>query len=258
MVAISIDKYLAIVYPMRPRMTKNQAKIIIMVIWSAALVTSLPIAILSRLRSEFATIESPSLTHNAEAQTNLTNLTTNLMHLDHTMSGKKTISDFTLAHQNTTALKIAYNHSHQIQPNDTKRTHPIQTFNEVGNHKLAATKPQEPKSELAEVLRHQLEKFFCQEDWLFWPAGKYYYSMMLMILQFVLPLVVLVITYTRIVIIVWGKKVPGEEDNARDARMARSKRKVSLSDCNEGARFCMIYHESYVIESKESSGILRF
>lgn len=49
----------------------------------------------------------------------------------------------------------------------------------------------------------------------------------LMILQFVLPLFVLVITYTRIVIAVWGKKMPGEEDNARDARMARSKRKVN-------------------------------
>lgn len=49
----------------------------------------------------------------------------------------------------------------------------------------------------------------------------------LMALQFVLPLFVLVITYTRIVIAVWGKKMPGEEDNARDARMARSKRKVN-------------------------------
>lgn len=51
--------------------------------------------------------------------------------------------------------------------------------------------------------------------------------MALMILQFVLPLFVLVITYTRIVIVVWVKRMPGEEDNARDAKMARSKRKVN-------------------------------
>lgn len=51
--------------------------------------------------------------------------------------------------------------------------------------------------------------------------------MALMILQFVVPLFVLVITYTRIVIVVWGKRMPGEEDDARDARMARSKRKVN-------------------------------
>lgn len=49
-----------------------------------------------------------------------------------------------------------------------------------------------------------------------------------MILQYVLPLFVLVITYSRIVIVVWGKRIPGEEDNARDARMARSKRKVNI------------------------------
>lgn len=51
--------------------------------------------------------------------------------------------------------------------------------------------------------------------------------MALMLLQFVVPLFVLVITYTRIVIVVWGKRMPGEEDDARDARMARSKRKVN-------------------------------
>ena len=76
-------------------------------------------------------------------------------------------------------------------------------------------------------------KHFCEEVWDFWPVGKYYYSMALMILQFVLPLFVLVITYTRIVIVVWVKRMPGEEDDARDARMARSKRKVnSLIDRN--------------------------
>lgn len=71
------------------------------------------------------------------------------------------------------------------------------------------------------------EKLYCHENWSFWPQGRYYYSTTLLILQFVIPLFVLVITYSRIVIIVWGKKMPGEEDDARDARMARSKRKVN-------------------------------
>lgn len=52
--------------------------------------------------------------------------------------------------------------------------------------------------------------------------------MALMVLQFVVPLFVLIVTYTRIVVVVWGKRMPGEEDNARDARMARSKRKVNI------------------------------
>jgi neuropeptide Y receptor len=50
--------------------------------------------------------------------------------------------------------------------------------------------------------------------------------MMLMLLQYVVPLLVLVFTYTRIAIEVWGKKTPGEAENTRDQRMARNKRKV--------------------------------
>ena len=65
----------------------------------------------------------------------------------------------------------------------------------------------------------------CQEHW---PEGnhRYYYSMTLMILQYLIPLVVLVVTYTSIAIVVWGKRTPGEAENCRDQRMARSKRKV--------------------------------
>lgn len=47
-----------------------------------------------------------------------------------------------------------------------------------------------------------------------------------MVLQYVVPLLVLVFTYTRIAIVVWGKQTPGEAENSRDQRMARSKRKV--------------------------------
>jgi neuropeptide Y receptor len=50
--------------------------------------------------------------------------------------------------------------------------------------------------------------------------------MMLMVLQYVVPLLVLVFTYTRIAVVVWGKQTPGEAENSRDQRMARSKRKV--------------------------------
>lgn len=49
-----------------------------------------------------------------------------------------------------------------------------------------------------------------------------------MTLQFLLPLTVLVFTYTRIAIAVWGKRPPGEAQNSRDQRMAKSKRKVNF------------------------------
>lgn len=69
-------------------------------------------------------------------------------------------------------------------------------------------------------------RFICYEEWLD-ETQNYYYSMALMALQFVIPLSVLVFTYTRIAIAVWGKRPPGEAENLRDQRMARSKRKVS-------------------------------
>ncbi|KAK4288615.1 hypothetical protein Pmani_038363 [Petrolisthes manimaculis] len=49
LVAISLDRYLAIIYPLRPRMTRCQAKIIIGVVWAMALLTTLPIPLVSGL-----------------------------------------------------------------------------------------------------------------------------------------------------------------------------------------------------------------
>lgn len=61
------------------------------------------------------------------------------------------------------------------------------------------------------------------------PLYNYYYSFALLVLQFVLPLLVLIFTYTRIAFAVWGKKPPGEAENSRDQRMAKSKRKVTYA-----------------------------
>jgi len=47
-----------------------------------------------------------------------------------------------------------------------------------------------------------------------------------MILQYFFPIAVLIFTYTRIAIAVWGKKAPGEAEDNRDQRQAKAKRKV--------------------------------
>lgn len=174
-------------YPMRLRMSKVQAKIIILVIWSAALVTSLPTALLSSL--------TPVL--------------------------GESISSLPSTPMATTA-----------SPTTSTTFKSTQTLSNATDQLATTTTPTTTSPDNA-LQEDQPQKYFCQEGWSFWPHGKYYYSMTLMILQFVLPLFVLVITYTRIVIVVWGKRMPGEEDNARDARMARSKRKVSKSRPNE-------------------------
>ncbi|XP_014666446.1 PREDICTED: neuropeptide Y receptor-like [Priapulus caudatus] len=48
LVSISIDRYIAIIYPLRPRMTACQAKLAIAIIWVISLSIPLPIAIVSR------------------------------------------------------------------------------------------------------------------------------------------------------------------------------------------------------------------
>ncbi|XP_060649288.1 RYamide receptor isoform X1 [Drosophila nasuta] len=129
LVAISIDRYIAIMWPLRPRITKRYAKFIIAGVWFIALATAFPIPVVSR-------IEVP---------------------------------------QSPWYIKC--------------------------------------------------EKYICRE---MWPEAKqdYYYTLALFTLQFILPLLVLIFTYTRIAIAVWGKRPPGEAENSRDQRMARSKRKM--------------------------------
>lgn len=70
-------------------------------------------------------------------------------------------------------------------------------------------------------------RYVCEEHWPL-QVYNYYYTIALLVLQFVIPLLVLVFTYTRIAFAVWGKKPPGEAENSRDQRMAKSKRKVCI------------------------------
>ncbi|XP_054728654.1 RYamide receptor-like [Anastrepha obliqua] len=136
LVAISIDRYIAIMWPLRPRITKRLAKFIIAGVWFIALATALPILIVSKL------------------------------------------------------------------------SQPERWFVEC-------------------------QRYICREEW---PSNEqnYYYTLVLLTLQFLVPLTVLVFTYTRIACAVWGKRPPGEAENSRDQRMARSKRKVMLQSSAGG------------------------
>ncbi|XP_064102490.1 RYamide receptor-like [Macrobrachium nipponense] len=111
LVAVSIDRYIAIIYPLRPRITTLQAKVIIVLIWSLALLTTLPIAVFSSL------------------------------------------------HPPDSRVYLVY------------------------------------------------DKKVCTE---LWPLGelKQFYSMALMVLQYFLPLLVMIFTYSRIAWKVWGCKKP--------------------------------------------------
>lgn len=128
MVAISLDRYIAIIYPLRPRMTTRQAALSIVLIWLLSLAVPLPIAVVSRVK-------------------------------------------------------------------------PV-------NDSLG------------------MERDRCVEEWR--AEQRYVFSVVIMVLQYFLPLFVLLFTYTRIAIVIWVKRTPGEAENNRDQRMAASKRKVAF------------------------------
>lgn len=125
LVAISLDRYRAILFPMKPRLTGRQAVIIILLIWVLSIAVTLPIAIMSELQ-------------------------------------------------------------------------PIEGS----------------------------PYYYCDEKWPD-PQQRYIYTLVIMVLQYFLPLFVLMFTYISIAVIIWGKKTPGEAQNTRDQRLAQSKRKVS-------------------------------
>ncbi|CAG2115350.1 unnamed protein product, partial [Medioppia subpectinata] len=76
-------------------------------------------------------------------------------------------------------------------------------------------------------LKRQLNSthFTCNEDWDDIDK-RYYYSVALMLLQYAFPLSVLIYTYMRIAVVVFAKRTPGEAEDARDALIRASKRKV--------------------------------
>lgn len=69
------------------------------------------------------------------------------------------------------------------------------------------------------------ERYVCNEQWSSVHAQRLY-TLALLILQYALPLAVLLFTYSRIAAEVWGTQPPGEAHNVRDMRMAKNKRKV--------------------------------
>ncbi|XP_064618713.1 RYamide receptor-like [Lineus longissimus] len=125
LVSISLDRFIAIIYPLRPKMTTKQAVLVIVTIWVMSSVISLPTAIVS------GTIQR-----------------------------------------------------------------------QVGRQSLS----------------------FCDELWS--ERQKFHYSIVIMTLQYFLPLFILIGTYMKIGYIIWVKKIPGEAVNIRDQRMAKSKRKM--------------------------------
>lgn len=137
LVAMSVDRYIAILHPLRPKLTRRGVFLSIIVVWLLAFAMPIPTAFTAGLQPQ-----------------NLTN-------------------------------------SSDVQP----------CYN---------------------------TKELCYEKW---PTEyqKSVYSLIIMTLQYGIPLVVLAFTYTRIAIIIWVQRTPGEAWRERDERLASSKRKVNVT-----------------------------
>jgi neuropeptide Y receptor len=128
MLAISLDRYRAVIFPLRPRLTPRLAAAVIAVTWFLAMATSLPVAIFSRI---------------------------------------------------------------VMRPD-----------------------------------RLGVPRAMCLEEWPGGTSQQRTYSMAVMVLQYFLPLAILLFTYINIGVVIWTKKAPGEAESTRDQRLAASKRKV--------------------------------
>ncbi|KAF5305960.1 hypothetical protein FQA39_LY09116 [Lamprigera yunnana] len=130
MVAISVDRYTAIIWPLRPKLSKKVTTLIIVIVWIIAGMTAFPIPVFSKLG----------------------------------------------------------------QPTEWYQV---------------------------------CDRYLCHEDWSV--VGQKYeklYTVSLMILQYIIPLTVLLFTYVSIAIVICCHRIPGEAENSRDRRIAKSKRKM--------------------------------
>ncbi|XP_068909598.1 RYamide receptor [Tenebrio molitor] len=135
LVAISIDKFMIIMWPLKPRISKSFATSIIMLVWLIAGITVLPSGTFATLSNDIAS--------------------------------------------------------------------------------------------LGTSLYEQCDKYLCTEDYS--KVGVEYgriYTKILMFLQYIIPSVVLLFTYTSIGVVIWCHRIPGEAENSRDQRIARSKTKM--------------------------------
>lgn len=79
------------------------------------------------------------------------------------------------------------------------------------------------------LLTNNFSRYICSEVFSE-PEFDSKYTTMLMVLQYGVPVTVLVFTYTRIGIVIWCHRIPGEAENSRDQRIYKSKKKVSKRD----------------------------
>ncbi|KAK3089476.1 hypothetical protein FSP39_003918 [Pinctada imbricata] len=90
---------------------------------------------------------------------------------------------------------------------------------------LALALPTALYSKVTMVHFNSGEKGLCLEIWPSTRTAKYGYSIILMILQYFLPMIVMIGTYWHIAMILWRHVTPGEIDQRRDRRIMTSKKK---------------------------------
>ena len=161
---ITIDKFWALVRPLKLRMTIKECKYLILFSWIFSLFISLPIALFTRLNTTAS---------NANEQ--ITASTTN----------------------NTNYTKF--------NNNTSKHTERLSTTSETSAESFPQCSEQWPQS-----LEHMAQL----------------YNLLLLLIQYFVPLVILTFCYARIGYVLKTQKIPGESIKRRDDKLVESKKKV--------------------------------
>lgn len=114
---------------------------------------------------------------------------------------------------------------HPLKPKMTKQQAFI-VISAIWIFSIAIPIPTAVKSKVHQYVNDSEAPYFCEEIWEN-VVEQSVYNAALLLVQYFIPLMILVFTYGRIILELWVKKPPGEAVTDRDQRMSKSKKKVS-------------------------------
>ncbi|KAK3776162.1 hypothetical protein RRG08_016302 [Elysia crispata] len=187
---MSVDRYMAILRPMRPKMSRKAFITIMTTIWILSFSVPLPTALTSRVTYNKGFMGDDSY---FDSNSSSFNTGSNGSSSSSSSGGSNNISSY-----NGSDSRLDRNFS-----GGAGLVEPVLHEDSFGGNE---------KGLCLEVFENE--------------QHRYIYSVMIMMLQYFVPLAVITVTNCHIGYIVWIKKTPGEAEVDRDRRMAASKRRL--------------------------------
>ncbi|GFO32110.1 cardioexcitatory receptor [Plakobranchus ocellatus] len=188
---MSVDRYVAILRPMRPKMSRRAFVIIMTTIWILSFSVPLPTALTS------------SVTYQNFSRVNTSNSTDTISNINSSSSSGTSGNNSIGSGNSSLGINGSGTYSNDI---------------------ITAAGWENSSMQMDDTLII-FERGLCFEVFEN-EQHRYIYSVVIMMLQYFVPLAVITVTNSHIGYIVWIKKTPGEAEADRDRRMAASKRRL--------------------------------